>query len=77
MLCFPFLSTVFLSRIDSYGVIKVGDFFMRATGGVHDTGRSPASVTVSEEKVPIKWMAPESIEDDVYTEATDVVSTVY
>ena len=50
---------------------------MRAAGGVHDTGRSPVSVTVSEEKVPIKWMAPESIEDDVYTEATDVVSTLY
>ena len=27
----------------------------------------------SEEKVPIRWMAPESIEEDIYTEATDVV----
>ena len=27
-----------------------------------------------EEKVPIRWMAPESIENDIYNEATDVVS---
>ena len=26
------------------------------------------------EKVPIRWMAPESIENCIYTEATDVVS---
>ena len=28
----------------------------------------------SEEKVPIRWMAPESIERDLYNESTDVVS---
>ena len=28
----------------------------------------------SEEKVPIRWMAPESIESDIYNESTDVVS---
>ena len=27
-----------------------------------------------DEKVPIRWMAPESIERDVYSESTDVVS---
>ena len=27
-----------------------------------------------EEKVLIRWMAPESIENDIYNEATDVVS---
>ena len=30
----------------------------------------------SEEKVPIRWMAPESIENSVYTEVSDVVSFV-
>ena len=28
----------------------------------------------SDEKVPIRWMAPESIERDIYNESTDVVS---
>ena len=31
----------------------------------------------SEEKVPIRWMAPESIENDIYTERTDVVSALF
>ena len=30
----------------------------------------------SEEKVPIRWMAPESIENSIYNESTDVVSTL-
>ena len=29
----------------------------------------------TEEKVPIRWMAPESIENCIYTEASDVVSS--
>ena len=32
--------------------------------------------TGSEEKVPIKWMAPESIETNVFDESTDVVSHI-
>ena len=35
--------------------------------------RRDRSETGSEEKVPIRWMAPESIEYNIYTEATDVV----
>ena len=29
----------------------------------------------NDEKVPIRWMAPESLERDVYTQSTDVVSS--
>ena len=32
------------------------------------------NVVGSEERVPIKWMAPESIERSIYNEKTDVVS---
>ena len=28
-----------------------------------------------DEKVPIRWMAPESIERDIYTQSTDVVGS--
>ena len=31
----------------------------------------------SEEKVPIRWMAPESIERNIYSEASDVVSFIF
>ena len=44
---------------DMYGT----NYFRRSS---NDTG--------SEEKVPIRWMAPESIENDIYDESTDVVS---
>ena len=36
--------------------------------------RHGENVVGSEEKVPIKWMAPESIERSIYNEKTDVVS---
>ena len=35
------------------------------------------SKSESEERVPIRWMAPESIETNIYNEATDVVSLLY
>ena len=35
------------------------------------------SESESEERVPIRWMAPESIETNIYNEATDVVSDSY
>ena len=59
-------------RISNSGVIKVADFGL--TEDMYSTNyfRRRRSV-VSEEKVPIRWMAPESIENDIYTEATDVV----
>ena len=62
-------------RIDSDGVIKVADFGL--TEEMYGTNyfRRKKGEGGSEEKVPIRWMAPESIEEDIYTEATDVVST--
>ena len=53
-------------------MIKVGDFGL--TEDMYDSdyyrrGESEAS----NERVPIRWMAPESIEEDIYNEKTDVV----
>ena len=62
----------FIYRMDHCGMIKVGDFGL--TQDIYDTnyyrrGKNEAS----NERVPIRWMAPESIEEDVYNEKTDVV----
>ena len=60
-------------RIDGHGVIKVADFGL--TEDMYGTNylRRRKSVSGHEAKVPIRWMAPESIENDIYNESTDVV----
>ena len=64
-------------RIDSSGVIKVADFGL--TEEMYSTNyfRRGKSMSGSEEKVPIRWMAPESIDNNVYSEASDVVSFIH
>ena len=54
-------------------MIKVADFGL--TEDMYGTNyfRRRKSVTGSEEKVPIRWMAIESIENNIYNESTDVV----
>ena len=58
-------------------MIKVADFGltedMYATNYYHRGGGAGEGGTGIEEKVPIRWMAPESIEADFYDEKTDVV----
>ena len=55
-------------------MIKVADFGLTEDMYVRNYFRRDKSEGGSEEKVPIRWMAPESIENDIYTERTDVVS---
>ena len=55
-------------------MIKVADFGLTEDIYGANYFRRKTSGTGSEEKVPIRWMAPESIENDIYTEASDVVS---
>ena len=38
--------------------------------------RRRKSDPASEERVPIRWMAPESIKSNLYDESTDVVSNL-
>jgi len=56
------------------GVIKVADFGL--TEDIYATrySRQVKSKEGAKEKVPIRWMAPESIENSIYNEKTDVVS---
>ena len=63
---------IFYNRIDLNGVIKIGDFGL--TEDMYGTNYyRRGEGDESNERVPIRWMAPESIEEEVYNEKTDVV----
>ena len=63
-----------MCRIDRHGIIKVADFGLSEDMYGTKYFRWRRSVRGSEEKVPIRWMAPESIENNKYNQSTDVVS---
>ena len=59
-------------RIDHNWIIKVADFGLsESIVGSKDYLRQSQDSSVR--KLPIKWMAPESIYDGIYSEKTDVV----
>lgn len=58
-------------RIDVHFVIKVADFGLSESIGSKDYFRQDKSSVI---KLPIKWLAPESMEDYVFSEKSDVVS---
>lgn len=57
-------------RIDSSFVIKVADFGLSESTYSKTYFREKEGSAV---KLPIKWMAPESLNDTVFSEKTDVV----
>ncbi len=59
-------------RIDVHFVIKIADFGLSEDVYVKNYFRQGASEGCI--KLPVKWMAPESLSDGVFTEKTDVVS---
>ena len=76
ILLFLCVWNVFFHRIDENYVIKVADFglsediyarnYFRQAGRVEE-GESPV-------KLPVRWMALESLNDGIFTEKSDVVS---
>ena len=61
---------MFVCRLDSEGNVKVADFGL--SEDVYTTGyyRQDKDDHI---KLPIKWMAPESLTDSIFNEKTDVV----
>ena len=54
-------------------MIKVADFGLTEDMYCTNYFRKDFSEPGNEEKVPIRWMAPESISGELYSEKTDVV----
>ena len=61
-------------RIDEKGVVKVADFGLTEDMYCRNYFRRDNNETGGGEKLPIRWMAPESIKNDIFNEATDVVN---
>ena len=61
---------VCVDRMDVHSVIKVSDFGLSEDMYAKNYFRQDKDAAV---KLPIKWMAPESLNDGIFTEKTDVV----
>ena len=65
--------SIYIYRIDANGVIKVADFGLAEdiyTANYYRWKKGDTNM-----KFPVRWMAPESTQDGIFTEKSDVVST--
>ena len=64
----------FCYRIDDHGIIKVADFGLTEEVYANNYFKQLKDTSVASVKLPIKWMALESLHDGVFSEKSDVVS---
>ena len=60
-------------RLDAHFVIKITDFGLTEDVYTRNYFRQGQWLAV---KLPVKWMAPESLQDGVFSDKTDVVSNL-
>lgn len=58
-------------RIDGQDILKISDF------GLYESIYNSTYLKIKEVKLPVKWTAPESINDGVYSEKTDMVAKLF
>ena len=70
--CYSNLLDIY-TRMDVNFVIKVADFGLSESTGSKEYFRQQNFDTI---KLPIRWLAPESMDDHIFSEKSDVVSTI-
>ena len=61
---------IYVCRMDGYNMIRVSDFGLSEDMYAKNYFRQDKDASV---KLPVKWMAPESLNDGIFTEKSDVV----
>ena len=71
-ICDTIKCSVYIYRLDQNYVLKVADFGLSENTYAKSYFRQEQTASV---KLPIKWMAYESLTDGIFSEKTDVVSS--